>query len=173
MSISNFLDPTKAGETWKHLYINSMTLPNNSTTDSKSSFDYYEYYDHLTTWGGTLITTTAVTTALRITRIGNVVTIRLPQFTGTGNGANGIMQMTTVLPSRFRPASTEYFPCPWLKINSPPLPPFTYLGTSSNILIRISNDGQIAYVNAFDTNFTGNVQENGLAERVNITYTIA
>ena len=62
-----------------------ISLPNNPASTSKTLFDYYEYYDHNTTWEGSLINATVFITALRITRVGNVVQIRLPQFTATGN----------------------------------------------------------------------------------------
>lgn len=180
MSISHLLDPATSNESWKNLYVNSLALSNPQTAYvvSPNSLNYYEEFDHLTTFGGALINTSALA-ILRITRVGNMVTIRIPQFNAIGTNVIGTMVMNTPLPLRFRPnAPVLVFPCPLLGINST-------LSTGGNVVpnqglsndnyIQITSSGDISFLPylAVGQKFMNNNGVNGNSERFCITYVLA
>ena len=175
MSLNDII-VSPGSEDWKTFYAKSLALSSGLTlqnlqtnyVSSPLTLNYYEEYDHVSLWGGGLINNIVGTVICRITRIGNVVTIRLPQFSSTGTGVAGTMSMITQLPPRFRPNSPEaFFPCAWLTING------ANVGQSTNIMVRIDSLGNISFVNAFNTNFTGNAGLNGNPVRQLITYVLA
>ncbi len=166
MSISNFLDETTKNQTWKNLWVNSINFANPEGTFSDLTLDHYEFYNHVTRWGGTLINDTVVDTSIKVTRIGSIVQIRLPIFTATGSNTAGFMRALTPLPERFQPAADIFFTCPWLVING------ANVGTASNILVKIDQLGGINYLNGFGANFTANAGANGLPERICLSYTL-
>lgn len=103
-----------------------------------TTLDYYELYDHVTTFDLNTETTASVT--LKVSRIGNQVTIQNNVITSVpGQGAPGTHFLAnTVLPARFRPAATVNATNSWMVQNG---------GILSQGQVEIDSSGNIAFYN--------------------------
>jgi hypothetical protein len=74
-----------------------------------TSLNYYEEYSYSATWtcytGGATIATVTHT----IVRVGKLVTMRIPLFSGNCNGSFPFVSTTYAMPTRFRPLVSSYY----------------------------------------------------------------
>lgn len=86
------------------MYCNSgVLLPTSGGT--ASTLDYYESGTHSTSWSGAIPSTSG---NISFTRIGNSVTLRIPQFSAVATSTSTISN-TVVLPARLRPTVSIAF----------------------------------------------------------------
>jgi len=76
----------------------------------QTTLNYYEEYTHTTDWNCLAWSTSPQSGNVQITRVGKKITLSCPLliFTTGGGTSNGEIQMSIVLPERFRPSSTTY-----------------------------------------------------------------
>ena len=73
-----------------------------------AALNYYETSTHTTNWAGTAIAG-PIAGNLSVSRIGGKVHLAFPQIQNDGGTLASTITMVTVLPARFRPATSSYF----------------------------------------------------------------
>jgi hypothetical protein len=85
----------------------NILLPTSGGT--ATALNYYEEYSYSATWtcytGGATIATVTHT----IVRVGKLVTMRIPLFSGNCNGSFPFVSTTYAMPTRFRPLVSSYY----------------------------------------------------------------
>jgi len=133
-----------------------------TTGGTATALAYYEEYNHVTTWSGPIATTAAITCP--ITRVGRMVTIKIPSVNGTGNGTSSNLSMTTSPPARFCPTVQIY--CEYgLTANN---------GVFSNgyFLIQPSGAGAWFFGQGLTGPFAANTGSTGLFAVTTYTYSV-
>ena len=125
---------------------------------SASTLNYYEETSYSTQFNGLGFTTSSQT--IVIVRIGKIVTLRLPAFTGTAT-SSGSLNSLTAMSSNFRPTTN-------IRISSMPV---INMSSSAIGTIDILSSGILnIYAGAYGTNF-GNSLTAGIRDTC-VTYTI-
>jgi hypothetical protein len=125
---------------------------------SASTLNYYEETSYSTQFNGLGFTTSSQT--IVIVRIGKIVTLRLPAFTGTAT-SSGSLNSLTAMSSNFRPSTN-------IRISSMPV---INMSSSAIGTIDILSSGILnIYAGAYGTNF-GNSLTAGIRDTC-VTYTI-
>jgi hypothetical protein len=150
----------------------SLNLSGNLTADSIVSTKFYEEGSYTGTLTGC---TTSPTETIYFIRVGKLVTLMLPNFTGTSNAAG---MTITGAPASIRPARQVSLPFKGFLLDNgvrvgSGLTPFVFMTTSGTLNFGWTTDGTASYTNgSFTTSGTKGIAPGTAGQYATLTYTL-
>jgi hypothetical protein len=142
------------------LNVGGLYLP--TSGGNKSSLNYYEEYNHLTTFVWSPPTTESAQILIKLVRKNNTITALFPTFSMPNGPSGGKMIMTNVFPTRFRPKGLFFTFCMAItaatfsigvcRIDNNGIVQ-VHAGTSNNVSFGGGNGGFWSFSATYDINF--------------------